>query len=87
MGTKAVSHPSISFHCAPDVTQAFMTNCGLLNTGGRCLDNRKYVMHYATLVCVLQEAPATLADDLIELHERILVSLFSREKRSKAEML
>ncbi|RAW96813.1 MULTISPECIES: Tn3 family transposase [unclassified Photorhabdus] len=42
---------------------------------------------YATLVCVIQEARATLTDEIIELHERIIGSLFSRAKRTQAEKL
>ncbi|MDE9590989.1 hypothetical protein, partial [Xenorhabdus bovienii] len=41
----------------------------------------------ATLVCVIQEARATLTDEIIELHERIIGSLFSRAKRTQAEKL
>lgn len=42
---------------------------------------------YATLVCIIQEARATLTDEVIDLHERILGSLFSRAKRTQAERL
>ncbi|EJB8506450.1 Tn3 family transposase, partial [Vibrio parahaemolyticus] len=42
---------------------------------------------YATLVCVLEEARATLTDEIIELHERILGSIFSKAKYSQAERL
>ncbi|MEQ5306289.1 Tn3 family transposase [Providencia rettgeri] len=42
---------------------------------------------YAMLVCVISEARATLTDEIIELHERILGSLFSRAKRTQAERL
>ncbi|MEQ1975447.1 Tn3 family transposase [Xenorhabdus sp. SGI240] len=42
---------------------------------------------YATLVCIIAEARATLTDEIIELHERILGSLFSKEKRKQAERL
>lgn len=45
------------------------------------------IRRYATLVCVLQEARATLTDEVIELHERILGSLFSRAKPTQAEKL
>ncbi|HHC4827994.1 TPA: DUF4158 domain-containing protein, partial [Klebsiella michiganensis] len=45
------------------------------------------VRRYATLVCVIQEAQATLTDEVIELHERILGTLFSRAKRTQAERL
>lgn len=43
------------------------------------------VRRYATLVCVISEARTTLTDEVIELHERILGSLFSRAKRTQAE--
>lgn len=46
-------------------------------------DTRRYAM----LVCVISEARATLTDEIIELHERILGSLFSRAKRTQAERL
>ncbi len=42
---------------------------------------------YATMVCVLTEAKATIIDEIIELHERILGSMFSRAKRQQAERL
>lgn len=42
---------------------------------------------YASLVCAIPEAGATLTDEVIALHERILGSLFSREKRTQAEWL
>ncbi|KDT07010.1 transposase for transposon domain protein [Escherichia coli 2-011-08_S1_C3] len=42
---------------------------------------------YASLVCVISEAKATQTDEVIELHERILGSLFSRAKRTQAERL
>lgn len=42
---------------------------------------------YATMVCVLTEARATIIDEIIELHERILGSMFSRAKRQQAERL
>lgn len=42
---------------------------------------------YAMLVCIISEARATLTDEIIELHERILGSLFSRAKRTQAERL
>ncbi|EPH1283801.1 Tn3 family transposase, partial [Escherichia coli] len=45
------------------------------------------VRRYATLVCVIQEARATLTDEVIELHERILGTLFSQAKRTQAERL
>jgi hypothetical protein len=45
------------------------------------------VRRYATLVCVISEARATLTDEVIELHERILGSLLSRAKRTQAERL
>ncbi len=45
------------------------------------------VRRYASLVCVISEARATLTDEVIELHERILGSLFSRAKRTQAERL
>ncbi|BAG80431.1 truncated transposase (plasmid) [Escherichia coli SE11] len=38
------------------------------------------VRRYATLVCIITEARATLTDEVIDLHERILGSLFSRGK-------
>ncbi|MFY2979890.1 Tn3 family transposase, partial [Klebsiella pneumoniae] len=37
--------------------------------------------------CVLEEARATLTDEGIELHERMLNSLFSKAKRTQAERL
>ncbi len=40
-----------------------------------------------SLVCVLEEARATLTDEVIELHERMLNSLFSKAKRTQAERL
>ncbi|ECJ5023181.1 TPA: DUF4158 domain-containing protein, partial [Salmonella enterica] len=42
---------------------------------------------HAILVCVLEEARATLTDEVIELHERMLNSLFSKAKRTQAERL
>ncbi len=39
------------------------------------------VRRYASLVCIILEAWATLTDEVIDLHERILGSLFSRAKR------
>ncbi|TCB96359.1 Tn3 family transposase [Kosakonia quasisacchari] len=42
---------------------------------------------YATMVCVLTEAKATIIDEIIELHERILGSMFSQAKRQQAERL
>lgn len=39
------------------------------------------------MVCVLTEARATIIDEIIELHERILGSMFSRAKRQQAERL
>ena len=36
---------------------------------------------------MLQEARATLKDEVIELHERMLNSLFSKAKRTQAERL
>ena len=42
---------------------------------------------YATMVCVLTEARATIIDEIIELHERILGSMFSQAKRQQAERL
>ncbi|HAT3704387.1 TPA: Tn3 family transposase, partial [Klebsiella oxytoca] len=42
---------------------------------------------YATMVCVLTEARATIIDEIIELHERILSSMFSQAKRQQAERL
>lgn len=44
-------------------------------------------MRHAILVCVLEEARATLTDEVIELHERMLNSLFSKDKRTQAERL
>lgn len=38
------------------------------------------IRRYATLVCVIQEARATLTDEVIELHERIMGGLFSQSK-------
>ncbi|HEL8126716.1 TPA: Tn3 family transposase, partial [Escherichia coli] len=45
------------------------------------------IRRYATLVCVIQEARATLTDEVIELHERIMGGLFSQAKRKQAERL
>ncbi|HAT2642051.1 TPA: Tn3 family transposase, partial [Serratia marcescens] len=42
---------------------------------------------HAILVCVLEEARATLTDEVIELHERMLNSLFNKAKRTQAERL
>ena len=42
---------------------------------------------YATMVCVLTEARVTIIDEIIELHECILDSMFSRAKRQQAEHL
>lgn len=41
------------------------------------------VRRYASLVCVISAARATLTDEVIDLHERTLGSLFSREKAAK----
>jgi hypothetical protein len=38
---------------------------------------------HAILVCVLEEARATLTDEVIELHERMLNSLFSKAKEHR----
>ncbi len=43
------------------------------------------IRRYATLVCVIQEARATLTDEVIELHERIMGGMFSQAKRKQAE--
>ena len=45
------------------------------------------VRRHAILVCVIEEARATLTDEVIELHERMLNSLFSKAKRTQAERL
>lgn len=45
------------------------------------------VRRYATLVCVIQEVRATLTDEVIALHERILDTLFSQAKRTQDERL
>lgn len=45
------------------------------------------VRRYASLVCIISEARATLTDEVIDLQERILGSLFSRAKRTQAERL
>lgn len=45
------------------------------------------VRRYATLVCIITEARATLTDEVIDLHERILGTLFSRAKHTQAERL
>jgi TnpA family transposase len=50
---------------------------------GKFTDTRRY----ATVVCVIQEARSTLIDEIIDLHERILGSLFSKAKRTQAEKL
>ncbi|MGI2298257.1 Tn3 family transposase [Candidatus Cardinium hertigii] len=42
---------------------------------------------HAILICVIEEARATLTDEIIDLHERILNSMFSRAKRTQAERL
>lgn len=42
---------------------------------------------HAILVCVLEDARATLTDEIIELHERILNSLFNKAKKTQAERL
>ncbi|EZA70098.1 transposase [Escherichia coli O25:NM str. E2539C1] len=38
-------------------------------------------------MCVLEDARATLTDEIIELHERILNSLFNKAKKTQAERL
>lgn len=45
------------------------------------------VRRYATLVCIITEVRATLTDEVIDLHERILGSLFSRAKHTQVERL
>ena len=45
------------------------------------------VRRYAKLGCIITEAMATLTDEVIDLQERILGSLFNREKRTQAERL
>lgn len=45
------------------------------------------VRRYASLVCIISEARSILTDEVIDLHERILSSLFSRAKRTQAERL
>lgn len=42
---------------------------------------------YATMVCVLTEARATIIDEITELHERIPGSMFSRAKHQQAQRL
>ena len=43
------------------------------------------VRRYATLVAVVFDTRATLIDEIIDLHDRILATLFSRAKRHHAE--
>ncbi len=43
------------------------------------------IRRYTTLVCVIQEARATLTDEVIELHERIMGGLFRQAKCKQAE--
>ncbi len=38
---------------------------------------------HAILVCVLEDARATLTDEIIELYERILNSLFNKAKKHR----
>lgn len=45
------------------------------------------VRRYASLVCVITEARATLTDEVIDLHEHILGSMFCRAKRTQAGRL
>jgi len=42
---------------------------------------------YATLVCVVVEARATLIDEIIDQHDRIMGKVFSKAKRTHAEQL
>ncbi len=42
---------------------------------------------YAILICVIEEARATLTDEIIDLHDRILNKMFSRAKSTQAERL
>ncbi|EIL1430587.1 hypothetical protein LLB57_004755 [Escherichia coli] len=55
--------------------------------GSRDLADFSPARRYATMVCVLTEARATIIDEIIELHERILGSMFSRAKHQQAERL
>ncbi len=59
---------------------------------GRKMNNRDLTRfsaarRHAILVCVLEDARATLTDEIIELHERILNSLFNKAKKTQAERL
>lgn len=63
-----------------------------LARGGRKMSSRDLTRfsatrHHAILVCVLEEARATLTDEVIELHEYMLNSLFSKAKRTQTERL
>lgn len=42
---------------------------------------------HSILVCVIEEARATLTDEIIDLNDRILNSIFSRAKRTQADRL
>lgn len=53
----------------------------------RDLANFSPARRYATMVCVLTEARATIIDEIIELHERILGRMCSRAKHQQAERL
>lgn len=53
----------------------------------RDLTRSSAARRHAILVCVIEEARATLTDEVIELNERMLNSLFSKAKRTQAERL
>ena len=55
--------------------------------GRRDLADFSPARRYATMVCVLTEARATIIDEIIELHERILGSMFRWAKHQQAERL
>ena len=57
------------------------------NMSSRDLTKFSSSRRYAILICVIEEARATLTDEIIDLHERILNSMFSRAKRTQAERL
>jgi TnpA family transposase len=49
------------------------------------LRDQEHVRRYATLVAVLLETRATLIDEIIDLHDRFMGTLFSKAKRNHAD--
>jgi hypothetical protein len=90
--SRAISTPAISANVLPSritlvTLQAVQKTGSPLRASSRDLAKFTDVRRYASLVCIISEARAILIDEVIDLHERILGSLFSRAKRTQAERL